>query len=73
MRLWIEAISSFGSVVMIVVESTSEPSGDCQRSHSPAKAKGSPERRWIRWGTLVLTPGVLCHSKKPFVKTRQRR
>lgn len=72
-RLWMDAISSFGEVVMMVADLTSDPSGDCQRSHNPARAKGFPDFSRMKCGILLLLPGWACHSKKPSAKIRQRR
>ena len=62
MRLWIVATSSFGSPVMIVNVSNSEPSGDVHVSHSPAKPKGCSSLSRIRIGCLSLEFGSFCHS-----------
>ena len=62
MRLWIFAMSGLGSVVMMVQESTCEPSGLFQISHKPAKAKGSPDSRRMYMGVLALAAGSCFHS-----------
>ena len=45
MRSCTAAVSSLGVVVMIVKDSSGAPVGSFQRSHSPAKANGSPLAR----------------------------
>ena len=57
MRSWSSAVSPFGSQVMMVQVSTTSPlARSCQRSHSPAKPKGAPCLRRMRYGCLGPLP-----------------
>src|SRR5262249_29834987 len=81
-RLWTGLTVSFASVVMIVHVSRGPPSPFSQRSHSPAKANGSPPwsrnshgcflppRGWSRRGPTLASAPPLGTVHESFHLTR---
>jgi len=61
-RLWIAAISSFGSTVTMAAERIEPPSGECHSLQRPAKAKGWRDLRKMKCGILIFVPGWDFHS-----------
>src|SRR5690606_9250668 len=59
-RSWIVRRNGLASVVTMVQDFTSSPSGETHRSHSPANANGRLDCRWIHIGRFPA--GVLAHS-----------
>ena len=65
MRSWIGFRSALASVTMMVklrIGSASAPSFGSQCSQRPAKAKGSPSARVMRWGCLGRPLPCAFHS-----------
>ncbi|MNT84680.1 hypothetical protein D3C72_2247260 [compost metagenome] len=60
MRSWIGDTTELGSVVSVVQDSMTMPSGPSQRSQRPAKAKG--ERSFIEKYMGCFLPLTVFHS-----------
>jgi hypothetical protein len=62
MRSWIGRNTALASVVRMVKDSTSSPSGAVHVSHRPARATLAVLLSRIRCGSFVLLLGVAFHS-----------